>query len=378
MGDSGGGSQTTVSKNEIPPWLEGITKENVDMAKQVAARPYQPYPGQTVAAFSPTQLSAYNYAANTVGQAEPAYAAAQNGAFAVSGYTPQMVGGKDLTAYMNPYTQNVIDRTTDRMARDRAVGANSISDAAAKANAFGGNRHAIQSAVYGAETNRNIGDAAAALNKDAFNTAAGIATADANRDLQGAQLNLQGATSLANIAQAGQDNRRRDAEVLEAAGRAYTAQDQAYLNDAYKRWQGEWNYPVEQLNLRLAATSATPYSTTQTQIAPDNTSSNGFLSGLGAVGSAASGIAKLFALSDEREKTNKQKLGKDPQTGLDLYAYDYKADVEAARKSGKPMPPKRVGPMAQDIERQNPDAVSALPNGVKMVNLGFGPVRRRG
>jgi len=374
--DSGGGTQTTVNKTELPPWLEGITKENLNMATQVAARPYEAYPGQTVANFSPTQLAAYNYAGNTVGAADPQFSAAENAAYAVSGYKPGSMEGKDLSGYMNPFTQNVIDRTTDKIVRDRAVGANSIGDAAAKAGAFGGNRHAIQSAVYGAETNRNVGDVTAALNKENYTQAANLAQGDMNRDLQGAALNLQGANSLATIAQAAQNNRRQDAATLENVGRAYTAQNQAQLTDAYKRWQQEWNYPIEQLNLRLAATSATPYGTTQTQIAPDNTTSSSFLSGLGAVGSAASGLAKLFALSDEREKTNKQLLGKDPQTGLDLYAYDYKDDVKQARKTGRPMPPKRVGPMAQDIEKRDPGAVTALPNGVKMVNLGFGPVRR--
>lgn len=574
METGGGGTTTTVNKTELPPWLEGVTKENLDMASQVAARPYQPYPGQTVAPFSPTQLASYNYAANTVGAAEPAFAAAQNAAYGVSGYTPQttaslpygaaglsglnqsanyqtmmtgdtaagragldgldalsryrammtgdtsagrmgldgldastryqamMTGdteagreglsglnatsryeaerfpGTDLSGYLNPYTDAVINRTTDRVMRDRAAGANSIGDAAAKAGAFGGNRHAIQSAVYGAETQRNIGDLTASMNRDAFTAASGLATQDmnramqaaglrqtsanalagygaadaardlqaaglrqtganalagygaadaardlqaaglrqtssnalagygaadanrdlqgaglrqaganylagyaandANRDLQGASLNLQGANSLANIAQMAQNNRRQDAQTLENVGRAFTAQDQAYLNDAYKRWMAEWNYPIEQLNLRLAATSATPYGSTQTQIAPDNTTSNSFLGGLGAVGTAASGLAKLFALSDENMKTNKQKLGKDPVTGLDIYAYDYKSDVANARKKGQPMPPKRVGPMAQDIQKIAPEAIFEMPNGVKTVNLGFGPVRRRG
>lgn len=64
-----------------------------------------------------------------------------------------------------------------------------------------------------------------------------------------------------------------------------------------------------------------------------------------------------MGLSDEREKTNIEKVGKDPETGLMLYSYDYKDDVEAAKKSGKSMPPKRVSPMAQDIEKMDPRAV---------------------
>jgi hypothetical protein len=65
--------------------------------------------------------------------------------------------------------------------------------------------------------------------------------------------------------------------------------------------------------------------------------------------------ASLLGISsDEDEKTNIKKLGKDPETGLEIYAYDYKSDVEAARRNGSQMPPKRTGPMAQDIERARP------------------------
>ena len=64
---------------------------------------------------------------------------------------------------------------------------------------------------------------------------------------------------------------------------------------------------------------------------------------------------------DENSKTNKQLLGKDPDTGLDLYAYDYVADVEKAERTGQPMGPKRVGPMAQDFEKVAPGSTANLP-----------------
>jgi hypothetical protein len=68
----------------------------------------------------------------------------------------------------------------------------------------------------------------------------------------------------------------------------------------------------------------------------------------------------LAGLSDETTKTNKQKIGK--VDGVDIYAYDYKADVDAAKKSGAPMGPKRVGPMAQDVERARPGSTAKIGN----------------
>jgi hypothetical protein len=147
---------------------------------------------------------------------------------------------------------------------------------------------------------------------------------------------------------------------------------------------------LEPLNIRLSSLGMSPYGKTTSTTSPVEgqnkammglggamsgaglASSLGVTSGLGkGVGAAAGALLGLF--SDENEKTNKQKLGKDPQTGLDIYAYDYRADVEAARKNGTPMPPKRVGPMAQDIERSAPGSTRSV-GGKRVVNLGLGSV----
>ena len=63
-------------------------------------------------------------------------------------------------------------------------------------------------------------------------------------------------------------------------------------------------------------------------------------------------------MSDERMKTDKTKLGKDPKTGLDMYAFRYKDDPKNY--------PKVVGPMAQDVEKQYPDSVKTLA-GTKVI-----------
>ena len=49
-----------------------------------------------------------------------------------------------------------------------------------------------------------------------------------------------------------------------------------------------------------------------------------------------------FIFSDRRDKTDIEKLGIDPLTGLPMYAYRYKSDPKTY--------PKVVGPMAQDME----------------------------
>ena len=90
--------------------------------------------------------------------------------------------------------------------------------------------------------------------------------------------------------------------------------------------------------------------------------------GGGGIGGLASMFSSLLpAMSDENEKTDKKKVGTDPNTGLDMYSYRYKGDPKTY--------PKVVGPMAQEIEKKYPDQVVNVA-GSKAVNLGFGPMKR--
>ena len=81
------------------------------------------------------------------------------------------------------------------------------------------------------------------------------------------------------------------------------------------------------------------------------------------MGGGTSLLSALGLISDRRDKTDIKKLGKDPQSGLDMYSYRYKDDPKSY--------PKVVGPMAQDIEDKYPGAVREI-GGHKVVNLGFG------
>ena len=376
-------SQTITNRTELPPWLEDITKENLARADALSNRPYQAYPGQLTAGFSPEQEAAFQFAQAGVGATQPMYNQAYGVTSGVANYTPQQVQAQnflqgDVSGYMNPYVQNVEQAALSRLEGATKQAVNRIGDQAAAARAFGGSRQGIAEGVALGEAARSAGELSANLRSQAFQQAAQQMQADQNRALQaslanqqaglsGAGLNLQGGAGLANIAGQYQQARGLDAATLENVGRARQAMAQQQLDEAYARFMEEKNYPVENLNLRLAATSATPYGTTQTQTRP-YTAPNSFLTGLGTLGSAASGIASLFSLfSDERAKTDIQKVGKDPESGLDMYAYRYKGDPKSY--------PKVVGPMAQDIEKKYPEAVREI-GGKKTVNLGFGPMRK--
>lgn len=94
------------------------------------------------------------------------------------------------------------------------------------------------------------------------------------------------------------------------------------------------------------------------------------LGGLGgALGSAANwainGLGPLaFSIASDKDmKTDIKKLGKDEETGLDIYSYRYKGDPKTY--------PKVVGPMAQDIEKQYPGATNRRGNRLTVEPMAF-------
>jgi hypothetical protein len=76
------------------------------------------------------------------------------------------------------------------------------------------------------------------------------------------------------------------------------------------------------------------------------------------------GAAQLLPmfLSDKSEKTDIKKIGKDEDTGLNLYSYRYKGDPKTY--------PKTVGPMAQEVEKKFPEMVKEVA-GRKAVDGNF-------
>jgi hypothetical protein len=305
----GGGPSTVTNKTELPPWLEDITKENLAKASEIADRPYVAYGGNLTAGFSPEMLQAFQSGMGGVGAESGAYKGAFDAATGASTYKPQTVTAQnflqgDVGAYMNPYIQNVEDRAIQNAQRSSQMNINQIGANAARAGAFGGYRQGVSEGVAAAEAARGVGDLSAQLRSQAFQQAQSTMSGDQQRALQaamanqssglaGAGLNLQAAGQLGNLAGQAQGSRLADLATMTGIGEAKQGMEQRLLDEQYARWLEERNAPIEGLNLRLAATSATPYGKTETQTRTGGGGSN-FLTGIGAAGSAAAGIASLI------------------------------------------------------------------------------------
>lgn len=152
-------------------------------------------------------------------QSAGAYNAALGGTGAAMTFQPQdvragTVANTNLSPYMNPFTDSVINSSLADLDRARQMAVGQTGAAATTAGAFGGSRHGIAEA----ETNRAFADQAAqmasGLRQQGFQNAQGMAQFDiGNRlqagisnqsaGLQGAQFRLGAAGQMGNLSQQG-------------------------------------------------------------------------------------------------------------------------------------------------------------------------------
>jgi len=310
----------------------------------------------------------------------------------------QTAGPLDVNSYLNPYTNEVEQRTINNANTSLTQQLNQIASDASKANVFGGSRFGVQQGVTRAQGVKNIGDITAALRQQdvanatqtaiadrtgkqaaaggLLSTASGMGSAATGYGNVGTGiLNTASgignmAAGLGNIAQgvgntgAGYLNtasgklaaNQQDITNLMSGGQQQQAQQQAVINAAMQKFQEAWNYPTEQLNMRLAALGMSPYgkTTSGTSTSSTETPIDWATTGLGVLKT----IPSLYAMSDRRTKTDIMKVS---DGDIPMYAYRYKGDPKTY--------PKVVGPMAQDIEKKFPKAIKKV-GGYKTIDMG--------
>lgn len=347
MGGGGGPSSvpsttTQIQKVELPAWVEKASEDNYKFAQKIANKPYTAYGGQTLADQSPDTLAAYNLFRNSIGAGQGQTNEA-NDLFSKAG---QGIAGLDRSTYMNPFIDDVVNKSMGALDKQRVQALMGNADKARAAGAFGGDRAAVVDAVTNAETAEKAGLLSSQLYGDAFDKSSGLMQQDIANMLSGGQGLLAGGKQLG-------DQRMQDFTGLLTSGQQQQAFQQAGLDDLKSKFTDEKNYDLDRLNILLSSLGMSPYGKTE------NTQTQGqqFYQGGGGSDMAGAGIGialmmGAMMMSDRDDKTDIQKLGKDPQSGLDLYAYRYKGDPKSY--------PKVVGPMAQDIEKKIPGSTREI------------------
>jgi len=344
MGKGAPSTTTQTTKVELPKWVNEASQSNYQMAQEIAAKPFEQYQGNTVAGPGALTLDAYKLLGDNAGKSLGLY----DEAAGLASSAGKGILGMDRAAYTSPYTNDVVNAAMSDLDDQRIKALMGNSDAAIAAGAFGGSRHGVVEAVTNSESAKAAGTLSANLRDQAFNTATGLMQGDV-------------ASKLAASGALGATAQGRDQSVLSNFGGLMTAganqqgQEQKVIDANVGKFNEARGADTEKLNLLLSSLGMSPYGKSETaKSTTPNAGTDWATTGLGAL----TALGSFF--SDENAKTDIKKLGKDPVSGIDLYAYRYKGDPKSY--------PKVVGPMAQDIEKLDPSAVRRI-NGHLTVNL---------
>jgi hypothetical protein len=150
LGDNDDQELVQTQERKLPAWYEGMQKTMSE--KAMALDPYQQFFAPGASGLSALEQQAVNRMT-----------------------TP------DITAYMNPYTEQVIDATTRRMNEQFAGQDQALAAQAVSRGAFGGPRADMVKAQQDESQNRAMAETIAGLNQQAFGNAM-------NFNTQGAQM----------------------------------------------------------------------------------------------------------------------------------------------------------------------------------------------
>ena len=187
---------------------------------------------------------------------------AATGAINAFSNVPTIASG--ISTYMNPYTNEVIDRSMSDMSRLTQQQQQQNAANAARAGAFGGSRHGLVEATTNSEAQRNMGDLAANLRMGGFNTAANLSNQDIGNRFTGASGMLSGAGTLGNIGTSA-FNMGNTLETNQwNRGLQQQQMEQQRLNDAYQMFMGYTGAPANYSQMLTGALSGSPLANAST------------------------------------------------------------------------------------------------------------------
>ena len=206
--------------------------------------------------------------------------AAAKGTEALTSYTPTDVTAStlpqvDISQYMNPYTQEVIDKSLADLERNRLMQQQTQAAQASAAGAFGGSRQGVAQALTNEAFARQAGQMASQLRQTGYTQAQQLAGTDLARQmqadlanqamgLQGAQFRLGAQSQLGGMGLTGFNLAQQQYDQF----MANEAMKQAMQNQLYAQQAGQatsfFGQPAQALGYLPGAISGMPYSQTTT------------------------------------------------------------------------------------------------------------------
>jgi len=345
-------TQTTVNNTSIPeyarPYVEtmlGTTQQQLynyetdpttGQKFATSMKGYTPFsedPSKYVAGFSPMQEQSFKGAANmgtspqldtASGIAGLAGQRAMGSQYDPTQFNAQQVGTQDYTGqnvsqYMNPYMQSVVDIQQREAQRQADIAGTQRAGQAVRSGAFGGSRAGVMEAEAARNLATQKGDIQAQGQNAAFQNAQQQFNTQQQRDLQaqlanqgaglqaqqmgeqsrqygagygmqGLQTGLQAAGQLGQLGQTQYGQQLGNINLQNQMGAQQQAQQQGILNQQIQNYAMAQQYPQQQLAFMSNMLRGLPMQSTSTnmyQAAPSNVSQ---LAGLGMAGY---GLAKM-------------------------------------------------------------------------------------
>lgn len=253
-GNSSTPTNTTVSSTELPAWAQGYAKDTLANAANLTdinKNPYKTYDQPRIAGFSPMQEQAQSAASNMSAGPE---AFQQN-----------------MSSYMSPYMQNVVDVQKREAARQSGIMGTQQQAQAAQAGAFGGSRDAIMRSERERNLGQQMNQIQAQGSQAAYDSAANQFRQGITQDVAINQLQNQYGGQQQQLAQQG-------------------------LNTNYQDFLNQQNYPYKQIGFMSDLVRGLPLGQQSTQSmyqAPPS-----MMQSVGALGLGAYGVGQLMGKAE--------------------------------------------------------------------------------
>ena len=288
----------------LAPFQEKFLADIFESAKALTGPGSQmPFAKQQLEGLSEGQQRAITQALSGVGGFAPFLqrgdAAVRQGIAGAQGanFTPT-----DFRQFMNPFTEDVIQKQYEDIAQQGAQAQANLGAQAVGQGAFGGSRQGIAQGEIAANVLDKQARTGAQLRSAGFQQAQNLAQQAAQQQLRQAQLGGQLGVSQAGLGQLGQQMGVQDINTLLGVGALQQQQGQRGLDVARANILAEQALPFQQIGFMSDIFRGVPALqqtfTTQTQPGPDRRSQllGLGIAGLGAYGMANRGTGNFFGM----------------------------------------------------------------------------------
>ena len=238
---------------ELAPYYKDILGKAQALYNERTKEGFQPYQGPTVADFTPEQRQAFTGISGLVGSQAPVF---QEGMDLTRAAAAPMTS-EQMTQYMSPYQQAVTDiekREATKQYESQVVP--QLAAKAATTGGFGGSRQAILEGMAADTQQRLLSDIQAKGSQQAYQDA--VQRFQADRQAAG-----QAGAQLATMAPQQFKAQLGELGAIQTVGEQQQRQQQTALDEAFRQYQLERNYPYDTMSRYQSVVTGAPMGTTQ-------------------------------------------------------------------------------------------------------------------